>query len=248
MTPDDPPEAAVLQSVRCLYDGVAERYEEDRARWLQVAGGPAEAAMHEDLAAVLRPGARVLDAGCGTGALAREILRLEPAVDLTLLDASTAMLAQSGDIGMRRVVGDVMELPFPDDAFDIVVSAWVIETVAVPACAVEEYLRVLAPGGLVVYTFCSLPDRWWTRAATSHLRALVNRSYAGDFIPSERIPWHDCARSHLVRFRGGLTSEVALGKCCSVDEALLPTGSPTGYPPSGTESAGEDRGPVRANP
>lgn len=86
MTPDDPPEAAVLQAVRCLYDGVAEHYEEDRARWLQVAGGPAEAAMREDLAAVLRPGARVLDAGCGTGALAREILGLEPAVDLTLLE------------------------------------------------------------------------------------------------------------------------------------------------------------------
>jgi SAM-dependent methyltransferase len=178
MTPDDPPEDAVLQAVRRLYDGAAAHYDRDK-----------------------------------------------PAVDLTLLDASPAMLAHSGDVEARRVVGDVTELPFPDDAFNVVVSAWVIETLAVPARAVKEYLRVLAPGGLVVYTFCSLPDRWWTRAATSRLRALVKRSYAGDFLPAERIPWHDCDRSHLVRFRGGLTSEVALGKCCSVDEALLPTGS-----------------------
>ncbi len=207
---------------RTTYDRVADRYDYLRELWIQWVGGEAEQAMLDDLTATLSPGARVLDAGAGTGAMARRILALQPDVELTLLDLSPAMLEHTGDLDAERVVGSVLDLPFPNARFDIVVSAWVIETVPDPLAAVREYLRVLAPTGHLFYTFCSLPDGWCTRAGSALLRRAIRRGFAGDFLPEQRTPWHDCEHSHRIRFRGGLTTEIALRSCCSIGEPVLP--------------------------
>ena len=42
------------------------------------------------------------------------------------------MLAKSADVLGTKIEGSVLALPFEDGAFDVVVSAWVIETVADP--------------------------------------------------------------------------------------------------------------------
>jgi len=129
--------------------------------------------MLAELTAILAPGQRILDAGCGMGTLARHIVAMQPSVDLTMLDLSPAMLAYTDDLPGEHVEGSVLALPFPDDSFDIVVSSWVIETVPDPIKAVSEYLRVIKPTGYVLYTFCSLPDGWVSRAGTALLRAGV---------------------------------------------------------------------------
>ena len=205
------------------YEQVAEHYDRFRELWIRWVGSEAEQAMLEDLAATLSPGARVLDAGAGTGALARRVVEIQPDVQLTLLDLSPKMLGHASDLHVERVVGNVIDLPFPDDRFDIVVSAWVIETLPDPLAAVREYLRVLSPSGHLFYTFCSLPDGWFSRAGSALLRSAIRRGFAGEFLPEQRTPWHDCAHSHRIRFRGGLTTEVALRKCCSISEPILPT-------------------------
>ncbi|MDQ5834143.1 MAG: class I SAM-dependent methyltransferase [Actinomycetota bacterium] len=215
-------EASSDDDVRALYDRAAHRYDHFRELWLRFAGGGAEQAMVGDLAEVVRRDADVLDAGCGTGALARRIRELEPHVALTMLDLSPEMLRMAGDVPGRRMIGSVLDLPFASDSFDVVVSAWVIETVSDPARAVEEFLRVLRPGGRILYTFCSLPDGWLSRAGSAWLRAAVRRGFAGDFIPIERAPYHDCTASHRLRFRGGLTTEVSLSSCCHVAPYVLP--------------------------
>ena len=58
---------AADDDVAAVYDRAADRYDRFRELWLRLAGAGAEEAMLADLQAVLRPGARVLDAGCGTG-------------------------------------------------------------------------------------------------------------------------------------------------------------------------------------
>ena len=214
--------SAPVADTQVLYDRAADRYDHFRGLWLQLAGNGAERAMFEDVAAGLHPAASVLDAGCGTGAVARRIVALEPAVEMTLLDASPRMLDRASDVPGDRHVGSVEALPFDDDTFDLVVSAWVIETVEDPMAAVREYLRVVRSGGRVVYSFCSLPGGWFTRAGSTWLRAAVRKGFAGDFLEEERQPWHDCSSSHRRRFRGGLTTEVLLGSCCSVGASILP--------------------------
>ena len=116
----------------------------------------------------------------------------------------------------------MLDLPFADDGFDVVVSAWVIETVSDPLRAVREYLRVLAPEGQALYTFCSLPEGWLPRAGSAWLRAAVRHGFAGTFLEAERTPWHACDLSHRLRFRGGLSTEIALRTCCTVSAGVLP--------------------------
>lgn len=215
--------AAPSDDVQAVYDRAASSYDRFRERWLAVAGRSAEHVMLDDLTAVLAPGARVLDAGCGTGALSRQMLARCPTIELTMLDLSSEMLARTADLPGQRLQGSVLELPFADGSFDIVVSAWVIETVVDPRAAVTELLRVLAPHGLVVYTFCSLPEGRASRTSSALLRSVVKHGFAGEFLDDTRTPWHDCARSHRQSFHGGLTTEIALGKCCTVSDGALPT-------------------------
>ena len=113
--------------------------------------------------------------------------------------------------------------PSPIISFDMVVSSWVIETVPDPRQAVREYLRVLSEDGYVLYTFCSLPSGWISRAGSRFLRDAVKKGFAGHFLDHTEEPWHDCHRSQIARFHGGLSTFVVLRKCCNVDKDVLPS-------------------------
>lgn len=171
---------------------------------------------------------RVLDAGAGTGALSRRLAQALPDVHPVLVDLSPRMLARAGDLDDPRVVASVGALPFADATFDVVMSAWVIETVDSPSVAVTEMLRVLRPGGLVAYSFCSRPVRGRDRWRTGPTRAVVHALFAGHFLRQEQTPFHDCAASRWSSFGAGAASVVLLGKCCTVEAA----------------GAGESLGPV----
>ena len=117
-------------------------------------------------------------------------------------------------------------LQFADDTFDVVLSAWVIETVDDPSAAVTEMLRVLRPGGLVAYCFCSRPVRRRDRWRTGPTRAVVHALFAGHFLRQEQIPFHDCATSRHRSYAAGAASVVLLGKCCTVAAAAAPGALP----------------------
>lgn len=87
----------------------------------------------------------LLDAGCGEGYLADELKRAFPDCRITGLDASEgaieyarAHFGASADFH----VGDLFALPFPDDAFEVVVCSEVLEHLADPARAFDELRRV----------------------------------------------------------------------------------------------------------
>jgi len=176
-------------------------------------------------AATARP--RVLDAGAGTGALSRRLTQVLPDVHPVLVDISPGMLARAGDLHDPRAVASVGALPFADSTFDVVMSAWVIETVDSPSAAVAEMLRVLRPGGLLAYSFCSRPARRWDRWRTGPTRAVVHALFAGHFLREEQTPFHDCATSRRSSFAAGAASVVLLGSC-----TVAVVGAPEVLPPA----------------
>jgi ubiquinone/menaquinone biosynthesis C-methylase UbiE len=81
---------------------------------------------------------RVLDVGAGTGELTR-VLRTECPGDVVALDADPSLLAHTSG---ARVGGDATRLPFPDGAFDLVVSQALLVNLPEPLDAIREFARV----------------------------------------------------------------------------------------------------------
>ena len=104
-------------------------------------------------------GARVLDAGCGTGGLLRALHHAQPGWQLSGLDFSPLACTFARDrTGGNVAEGSVLALPFGDGIFDGVVSCDVVCQVKDPAVALREFFRVLRPGGTLVLT---LPAYQW---------------------------------------------------------------------------------------
>src|SRR5262249_51252312 len=101
--------------------------------------------------AELAPGQRVLDLGCGTGALSLIAKRAEPGIELVALDPDAKALARarrkaaSAGVSIAFEQGFADSLPFRDASFDRVISSFVfhhLESADKPA-ALRELRRVL---------------------------------------------------------------------------------------------------------
>ena len=113
-------------------------------------------------------GCRVLDAACGTGYGSALLARTASSVIGVDIDPATVEFASRrwGSAAMSFQVADVTRLPFADGTFDAVVSFETIEHVADPGEVLDEFRRVLVPGGLLivstpwrdVYNWVSFPD------------------------------------------------------------------------------------------
>lgn len=108
-------------------------------------------------AAAIGPGDRVLDVGCGTGAMTREAgRRVGPDGRVVGVDLNPRMLEVARrlapDIEWRE--GDAGALPFEAGAFDVVTSQFMLMFAPDPAGALREMWRVLAPGGRLAVAVC----------------------------------------------------------------------------------------------
>jgi ubiquinone/menaquinone biosynthesis C-methylase UbiE len=139
-----------------------------------------KATTRETLARVsLRPADRLLDLGCGTGALLRRLSETHPAALLSGLDPVPEMLT----VARRRlppevelVEGWAERLPFASERFDVVVSCNMFHYVQRPADALREMNRVLRPGGrLVITDWCD--DYLACRLCSLYLRLFRNAHF-----------------------------------------------------------------------
>ena len=99
----------------------------------------------------------VLDCGVGTGALSGALARVLPTpFKLDAIDISTRMLERASrnlrdtDLEVTLRQGDVRELPYRDEVFDLAMTAHVLEHLVDPSVALNEIVRVLKPGGLLI--------------------------------------------------------------------------------------------------
>ncbi len=95
-----------------------------------------------------RPDSVLLDLACGGGLLAPHISG--KGHRHVGLDLSATALPQARAHGVVPVRGDVLRLPFADEAADVVVAGEVLEHVREPLELVSEACRVLRPGGVLV--------------------------------------------------------------------------------------------------
>jgi len=112
--------------------------------------GPAYAAAVAEMG--LRPGDRVLDAGCGTGrALPPLRAAVGPAGVVVGVDLTPAMLQAAVRAGRnqegRLLLADVAALPLRRDALDAVFAAGLIAHLPRPVENLRELARVVRPGG-----------------------------------------------------------------------------------------------------
>lgn len=144
------------------YDEVAAVYDDFAQVWDQHVAATALAHVNHLIEERVKPGAVVLDAGAGTGERTVALLEHSQPGKVIALDASAAMLdvarSKIQDPRVSFVQGGVRHLPFANDTFDVVVSTWVIEIMDDPRTVVQEFIRVIKPGGMVIYAFCSLPE------------------------------------------------------------------------------------------
>jgi phosphatidylethanolamine/phosphatidyl-N-methylethanolamine N-methyltransferase len=107
------------------------------------------------IAAAERIGGRILEVGVGTGISLPDYSR---ANRISGVDISKPMLQKAMErvakLGLSHVEGlwvmDAEHLRFPDESFDVVVAQYVITTVPNPEATLDEFARVLKPGGEIV--------------------------------------------------------------------------------------------------
>ena len=159
-------------------------------------------------------GARILDAGCGTGLLTMALLRaIRFPVSITALDLSSTSVAAARKSlyysdGRKRDVtftqGNLLCLPFADESLDVVVTAGALEYVPL-ADGLNELARVITPGGYllhlpvhpgvagvfleILFRFKSHPPKEVINQTERHFR--IAHQYR--FKPQEAIGWSKTA-------------------------------------------------------
>lgn len=165
-------------------------------------------------AAQLAPGQKVLDVACGTGVLAREAARrVRPGGTVIGLDRNDGMLA----VARRKApsidwqLGMAETLPFPDQAFDAVVSQFGLMFFEDHRAALREMSRVLRPGGRIAVAVWNALDRTPGYAA---MAALLQRLFGDHVADALRAPF-------ALGDRAALRSQFAEGGISSIEIRTL---------------------------
>lgn len=143
------------QDVGRVYDGIAEHYDDVHVDAKSLAENAFVAAQ---LRALIRPGDRVADLGCGTG-LMLELCPVD-AEHYVGLDVSTKMLSRARSKFPRHAFHEAdIQVPhpsLPDGGLDVVVSLFGSPAYCDAARVKAQVLRMLKPGGRFFLMFCGV--------------------------------------------------------------------------------------------
>jgi malonyl-CoA O-methyltransferase len=183
------PPAAVFaldkQRLRAQFERASPTYDAAAVLQRQVADQ-----LLERLDVIKRPPTRILDAGSGTGYCTRALARRYRSAQLTGIDLAWSMARQarrqSGWFGPKRYLcGDAEHLPFAGAAFDMVLSNLMLQWCD-PAAVFDEMVRVLEPGGLLMFTtfgpdtLRELKQAWGHADNGAHVHGFLDMHDIGD--------------------------------------------------------------------
>src|SRR6201986_3508301 len=177
-------------------DTVEQAYDRWAPIYDLVFGGVFEKGRQAAIAATNKMGGRVLEVGVGTGI---SLPLYSPNVRIFGTDISEAMLNKAkqrvAEGRLKNIEGlagmDAEKLEFPDDSFDVVMAQYVVPAVPNPEVALDEFARVLRPGGeLIILTRVSA-DAGMRRVIERTLQPVVTRLgfRTADFSWSRYTKW-----------------------------------------------------------
>lgn len=157
-----------------------------------------------------RVGGRVLEVGVGTGI---SLSSYASTTRLTGVDISEPMLVKARErvnaLGLRNVehlsVMDAERLEFPDNSFDVVVAQYVVSSVPNPEAALDEFARVVKPGGEIVLTSRIGAEKGLRAVIERWLTPVVNRlGWRTEFPWGRYLSWAATSRGVEVLERRAL--------------------------------------------
>lgn len=147
------------------------------------------------IAATNAMGGRVLEVGIGTGI---SLPHYGPNTGIFGTDISEAMLDKAkervADLGLKNVEGlavmDAEKLEFPDQSFDVVMAQYVVTAVPNPEAALDEFSRVLRPGGQLILLSRVSADAGMRKFIENRLQPVVRRlGWRTEFAWSRYARW-----------------------------------------------------------
>lgn len=183
------------QQARRAFDAAAATY--DEAAELQYEIGDR---MMERLDFIRLQPQRILDLGAGTGKFSAALLKRYRKAGIVAVDIAQAMLAHTQSRGgwLRKpacVCADADQLPFADDSFELIFSNLMLQWSVDLEHTLTELRRVLAPGGLLMFTtfgpdtLMELRASWETVDGHTHVNRFPDLHDVGDLLVKTR--WAD---------------------------------------------------------
>jgi SAM-dependent methyltransferase len=146
----------------------------------------------------VRQGSSILEAGCGSGRYVKYLANQGYAVEGVELSAETVGMVKRIWPDCAVVQGDVLDLPYPSDSFDAVLSLGVVEHFpAGPGPALREIRRVLRPGGVAIMTVPCLNTVRRIKRSLWLPEVLGLRRLAAAFVKGESLRPNRTRQGHL---------------------------------------------------
>ncbi len=211
---------SAARAVREMFTAIAPRYDllnhllsanVDKLWWRRTARSFANV--------LAQPQVKVLDLCCGTGDMALALRRQATHAEITGADFSHPMLVlaskkNSQPRPIKWIEADALQLPFPDQSFDLVTSAFGFRNLADYDAGLREIFRVLRPGGECGILEFSEPQGMMGKIYDVYFKTILPRigklisgnSGAYSYLPAsvERFPQPPeiLSRMKVARFRG----------------------------------------------
>lgn len=132
----------------------------------------------------------VYDAGCGLGFFS-EILQKNGA-EVFALDVGLNLINKTREkSGAFGTVGSILNTPFKNNKFDLIICSEVIEHTPNPMGAIPELYRVLKPGGFLVLT---VPNRFWKFA-----EIIARKTHIRPYLGYENFVGYYNLRKHILK-------------------------------------------------